>query len=311
MKVLAKAGNEEVATVFVAEMENGRLIEFVESVQPPIPREKKWVLIVSTLYGCPVGCRLCDAGGYYQGRISKDEMISQIDYLIRRRFPDGGVPVGKFKIQFARMGDPALNQSVLEVLEELPLLYDAPGLMPTLSTVAPAKTESFFERLIEIKSELYRERFQLQFSIHTTDRRRRDWLIPAEKWDLEEISGYGESFYRDGERKVTLNFALGDGMPVEPGVLLRHFNPDKFLIKITPVNPTYRARENRISSHILPEKENYQLIDALKEAGYEVVLSIGELEENDIGSNCGQYVTNYLKQKKDLVAGYTYPLQPE
>jgi len=311
MRVVARAGNDDVATVYVAEMENGRLIEFVESVQPPIPREKKWVLIVSTLYGCPVGCRFCDAGGYYQGKLSRDEMISQIDYLIKRRFPDGGVPVGKFKIQFARMRDPALNQSVLEVLEELPFLYDAPGLMPTLSTAAPEKTEPFFDRLAKIKNELYRERFQLQFSIHTTDRRKRDWLIPVEKWDLEEISEYGESFYRDGERKVTLNFALGDGMPVDPAVLLCHFNPDKFLIKITPVNPTYRANENGISSHIIPEKAKYQVIDALKAAGYEVILSIGELEENDIGSNCGQYVTNYLKQRKELAAGYTYPLKPE
>jgi 23S rRNA (adenine2503-C2)-methyltransferase len=311
MRVLAKVGNEEVATVYVAEMENGRLIEFVESVQPPIPREKKWVLIVSTLYGCPVGCRFCDAGGYYQGKLSRDGIISQIDYLIRRRFPSGGVPVGKFKIQFARMGDPALNQNVLDVLGMLPQVYEAPGLMPTLSTIAPAKSEPFFERLTEIKNELYRERFQLQFSIHTTDRRKRDWLIPVEKWDLEEISEYGESFYRNGERKVTLNFALSEGMPVEPEVLLRYFNPDKFVIKITPVNPTCRANENRICSHILPEKDNYEIIDVLREAGYQVILSIGELEENDIGSNCGQYVTNYLKQRKSAVAGYTYPLQHE
>jgi 23S rRNA (adenine2503-C2)-methyltransferase len=311
MKVVAKAGNDDVATVYVAELDNGRLIEFVESVQPPIPREKKWVLIVSTLYGCPVGCRFCDAGGYYQGKLSKHEIMSQIDYLVRRRFPNGCVPVRKFKIQFARMGDPALNQSVLGVLEELPRAYDAPGLMPTLSTVAPAKTEPFFERLTGIKSELYRERFQLQFSIHTTDKRKRDWLIPVEKWDLDEISKYGESFHRKEERKITLNFALGDGMPVDPEVLLRYFDQDKFLIKITPVNPTYRASENRISSHILPERRSYEFIDGLRDAGYEVILSIGELEENDIGSNCGQYVTNYLKQKKGAVAGYTYPLQHE
>ncbi len=51
MKITAKAGKEDIATVFIAEMDNGKLVEFVESVQPPIPREKKWVLIVSILYG--------------------------------------------------------------------------------------------------------------------------------------------------------------------------------------------------------------------------------------------------------------------
>jgi 23S rRNA (adenine2503-C2)-methyltransferase len=309
MKIVGKAGKESIAVVYVAQMDNERLIEFVESVQPPIPRDQKWVLIVSTLYGCPVGCRFCDAGGYYQGKLSEDEILSQIDYLVKSRFPDGEVRVKKFKIQFARMGDPAFNHSVLNVLEELPKLYDAPGLMPTLSTIAPKDTNGFFQKLLEVKERLYKDRFQLQFSIHTTDSRKRDWLIPIEKWDLETIAIYGESFCRKGERKITLNFALGDRLPVDPNVLLRHFAPDKFLIKITPVNPTYRASENKITSRILPEKQKYEIIDALKEAGYEVILSIGELEENGIGSNCGQHITNYLISKKKVRGGYTYPVE--
>ncbi|MCK4357593.1 MAG: radical SAM protein [Candidatus Cloacimonetes bacterium] len=309
MKIIAKTGNEDIAMVYIAEMENGKLIEFVESVQPPIPREKKWVLIVSTLYGCPVGCRFCDAGEYYHGKFSKNEIISQIDYLILNRFPDRKVPVQKFKIQFARMGEPAFNQNILDVLEELPKLYDAPGLLPTISTIAPKGTDRFFERLLVIKEKIYKKRFQLQFSIHTTDSKLRDWLIPVEKWDMEKISRYGELFYRKGERKITLNFALAEGMPVNPDVLLQHFTPNKFLIKITPVNPTYQANKNKISSHILPDREKYKIIDALRKVGYEVILSIGELEENFIGSNCGQYITNYLREKEIIKGGYTYPLQ--
>ena len=292
MKILAKTGTEEIAMVYMAEMSNGKLIEFVESVQPPIPREKKWVLIVSILYGCPVGCRFCDAGEYYQGKLSKNEIISQIDYLIERRFKERKVPIEKFKIQFARMGDPAFNQNVLDVLEELPKRYDAPGLLPTISTIAPRGTDRFFERLLNIKKTLYKEMFQLQFSIHTTDIEMRNWLIPVGKWDFEKIAEYGTAFYRKGERKITLNFALADGMPVNPDVLLHHFSPDKFLIKITPVNPTCRAIKNEISSHIIPDKEKYEIIEKLKDVGYEVLLSIGELEENHIGSNCGQYITN-------------------
>ena len=308
MKILARTGTDEVAMVYMAEMDNGKLIEFVESVQPPIPREKKWVLIVSILYGCPVGCRFCDAGEYYQGKLSGNEIFSQIDYLIERRFPERIIPVEKFKIQFARMGDPAFNQNVLDVLEEMPERYDAPGLLPTISTIAPNGTDKFFERLSDIKNRLYKERFQLQFSIHTTDKELRNWLIPAPKWDFDKISEYGKAFYKKGERKITLNFALADGMPVNPDVLLHYFPPDTFLIKITPVNPTYRANENEISSHILPEKEKYEIIETLRESGYEVILSIGELEENYIGSNCGQHVTNYMREKKTIKNGYTYPI---
>lgn len=309
MKIVAKAGDEDIAMVYIAQMDNGKLIEFAESVQPPIPREKKWVLLVSTLYGCPVGCRFCDAGGSYQGKLSKDEIISQINYLIERHFPDRKVEVDKFKIQFARMGDPAFNQNVLDVLEELPELYNAPGLIPSVSTIAPDGCDRFFERLLEIKDKIYKGRFQLQFSIHTTDKCLRDWLIPYQKWDLEKIGKYGEKFHTNGERKITLNFALAEGMPVDPEVLLQYFDPDRFLIKITPVNPTLRANKNKISSHILPKKEQYEIIDELRKAGYQVILSIGELMENHIGSNCGQHITNYLNEKENVVDGYTYPLK--
>lgn len=309
MKIIAKTGNEDIAIVYIAEMGNGKLIEFVESIQPPIPREKKWVLIVSTLYGCPVGCRFCDAGEYYQGKLSKNEIISQIDYLIRRRFPDRKVQIKKFKIQFARMGDPAFNQNVLDVLEELPEFYDAPGLLPTLSTIAPKGTDRFFKRLLKIKEKIYKERFQLQFSIHTTDIELRDWLIPVKKWTFGKIAEYGEVFYRKGERKITLNFALSKGMPINPDVLLYHFTPHKFLIKITPVNPTYQATKNKVYSYILPNKEKYEIIDMLKKTGYEVILSIGELAENHIGSNCGQHITNYLRKKEIIKGGYTSPLR--
>ena len=49
MKVLASAGREDIAMVYVAELEQGKFIEFVEAVQPPKPRAEKWVLMISTL----------------------------------------------------------------------------------------------------------------------------------------------------------------------------------------------------------------------------------------------------------------------
>ncbi len=309
MRIVAKTGREDFAMVYIAEMEKGRVLEFVESIQPPLPREEKWVLIVSTSYGCPVGCRFCDAGSYYQGKLSKEDIFSQIDYLVTGRFPDRVVPVPKFKIQFARMGEPSFNKDVLDVLRQLPRSYHAPGLLPTISTIAPVGTDEFFRELLEIKRGLYGGRFQLQFSIHTTDEGKRDWLIPMTKWDFETIADYGRAFVTRGERKITLNFALAEDMPISPEVLLRSFDPGRFLIKITPVNPTYRASENRICSHILPDHESYDAIDALREAGYEVILSIGELAENDIGSNCGQHVVNYLGKNARIKGGYTYALQ--
>jgi len=123
MKVVSSAGREDVAIVYIAETADGRRVEFVESTQPPVPREKKWVLIVSTLFGCPCGCRMCDAGGDYGGRLSAEQILFQIDYMIKKRYPEMKIPAEKFKIQFARMGEPALNPNVLDVLSELPGCY--------------------------------------------------------------------------------------------------------------------------------------------------------------------------------------------
>ena len=307
--VKAKAGDEKIATVYVAETDDGRMLEFVESVQLPLPIEKKWVLIISTLHGCPSACRFCDAGRAYSGKVSSQDMLEQIDYMIRRRYPDLKIPAEKFKIQFSRMGEPSYNDDVLETLEKLPLLYDAPGLIPALSTIAPAGTEEFFERLLKIKKRLYPGCFQLQFSIHSTDTEKRDWLIPVKKQDFSQMAEYGDRFYDEGGRKVSLNFALAEGMPVEAGVLLRHFSPERYIIKITPVNPTCEAEKNKLESHIIPGENCYDITEQLEAAGYEVILSIGELEENHIGSNCGQYINSYLEDSGVLERGYNYALQ--
>ncbi len=312
MKILATAGKEEIAVVYIAEMDNGKQVEFVESLQPPLPREKKWVLIVSTLFGCPVRCKICDAGIYYQGKLSKEDIFSQIDFLVKKRFPDGNIFSDKFKIQFARVGEPSFNPAVIEVLKELPSRYNAPGLIPTISTIAPKGTEAFFEKLLCIKNKLYSGgKFQLQFSIHTTDDKLRDVLMPVRKWDFRRISSFGQRFCEAGDRKITLNFALANGMPVESEVLLRHFDPEKFLIKITPLNPTYQMMTHQLSSYIEPSctGKKYEVIDELRSVGYEVILSIGELEENQIGSNCGQYLLKHLQTEQRILDGYTYKLQ--
>ncbi len=313
MKVVASAGNKDVAMVYVVEFA-GKLVECVEAVQPPIPRSEKWVLMISTSYGCPIHCLMCDAGGHYRGKLSKDEMAEQIEYLISTRYPEGAVPSQQFKIQFARMGEPALNLQVIDLLEELPDRLSAPGLMPSLSTVAPHGRDVFFNRMIEVKDAHYPDgQFQFQFSIHTTDEDLRDSLIPVRKWNFSQMAAYGERYYRPGDRKVTLNFALAEDSPLDVQVLKKHFDPDLFLIKITPLNPTYQAQRTGLKSFLQgPDDANEEILfQEIKEAGYQVILSIGELEENKIGSNCGQYVQRHLQAKRRLSCGYSYQVEKE
>lgn len=311
LEILKSCGRDELASVYIARLkQSGELIEMVESRQPPHPLEEKWVLIVSTLMGCPVGCLMCDAGGAYHGKLSAREILDQIEYLVLRRFPDLTVPVRKFKVQFARMGEPVLNDAVLEALTLLPERLKAPGLMPSLSTVAPAGRDAFFSRLAEIKRTLYRNgQFQLQFSLHSTDEAVRDRIIPVKKWSMERMAAYADEFLEPGDRRITLNFIACRENRVNPDVLIRWFDPAKFLIKVTPLNPTFNADLNGLNN-LMPDGTSSEppWLAPLREAGFRVLISIGEWEENRIGSNCGQYVRTFLQSDRQLADAYQYDL---
>ena len=58
LNIVGTHGEGDLAKVYVASLGHDgagrdRMVEFVESTQPPHPREEKWVLIVSSLLGCP------------------------------------------------------------------------------------------------------------------------------------------------------------------------------------------------------------------------------------------------------------------
>lgn len=158
------------------------------------------------------------------------------------------------------MGEPSFNKNVLRALDNLPSLFNAPGLILSFSTVAPKGTEAFFDRLLEIKSKKYSGKFQFQFSLHTTDESLKSWLIPVETWTFEKMAEYGKAFYEKKDRKITLNFALAEGMPVEPHALLRYFDPDQFLIKVTPITPTCQAIKKRSIQFFLIKMERRKLL---------------------------------------------------
>ena len=292
MKIAARRGDPELATVYIGELADGGHVEFVESVQPPFSREEKWVLIVSTLKGCPVNCPICDAGRDYRGPIGFEGIMDQIDSMVKRRYPDRRVPASKFKIQFARMGDPAFNPAVIDVLERLPEKYKAPGMIPSISTIAPAGCENFLKELISVKEKHYSEgRFQMQFSLHTSCERSRRDLVPCRTLTFQEMAEWGREFYHRGDRRISLNFAAVQDYPVDPEVIIRYFSPKFFMIKLTPVNPTVSALENGMEGVIDPQRpETAQgLVEGFTNLGFETVLSIGETRENRIGSNCGMY----------------------
>jgi len=295
-QLLSTTGRDDLALVHLLQWDPGQgsdyVVETVDSVDPRYPRNEKSVIILSTQFGCPVGCLMCEAGGAYHGNLTAQQMLQQVRFVLQRR-PEI-LRTRKLKVHFARMGEPALNAAaVLQALEQLPAALPAAGLMPCIATVAPRGSEPFFAALARLKERLYRGgRFQLQLSLNSTDPETRQRMIPIPHLDLPAVARVAGRFFSPGDRKVALNFALARGFDVDVPLLRETFDPDRFMIKLTPVNPTARAGEHGLDTILSAEtpEASRDLAQALRAAGFDAVVSIGEAEEIAIGSNCGQLV---------------------
>jgi len=301
MRIIGKNGRKDLANVYLAEMRNdpGMMVEFVDSCEPAVGcRDKKWVIVISSQFGCPVGCLMCDAGGDFKGNLTMFEIIAQIEHVMLENKELDPQKCQKLKVQFARMGEPALNDAVIDALYWLAEKY--PHAMPCIATVAPAGRNKWFESLLNVSRKF--DDFQLQFSINTTDLELGDKLIPFSKMGWPWLAIYGERFFRPGSRKPSLNFALSPGIPVEAKRIAEYFDPEYFVIKLTPLNPTATAGENLLECVNSFERAKMLVTEKAREfssLGYEVIESVGNMEENEIGSNCGQMVRKYSAKQPE------------
>ncbi len=301
IELLSSEGMPDVAHVLVGRVDgcNDQVLEFVDGLDPRHPQREKWIINVSTQYGCPVGCPFCDAGFRYRGHVSADVMVEQIERVLERHPPALRLRCRKLKVHFARMGEPALNPAVLEVLDRLPDLVPSPDLWGCVPTIAPNGSEAWFEGLLAVKRRRYRGRFQLQFSLNTTSARQRERLTPYPHQPFVWVSAYGRRFFEPGDRKVVLNFALAAGVTFDPTDVARHFDPSCFAVKLTPLNPTQRGQDtglNTVLSAAAPGVME-RAVGELHALGFDVVVSIGDPREDKVGSNCGQAVRRLLGRR--------------
>ncbi len=297
-EVIQKIGRKDLAEVFVARFPDGRLCEFVDAVDPRYKKDEKWIINLSTQFGCPVGCPYCDAGGGYKGEIKCHDMLDMAGWVINRNPPDLAQSCKKLKIHFSRMGEPALNNEVLKAIPALRRHLSNTNVWMCVASVAPKGRDHWFEDLLVIKEEFFAERFQLQFSINSTQAETRRRLVPIPHLSLQEIAEYGERFHFKKDRKVALNFALAKGNEFDEKILIKTFNPDCFCIKLTPVNPTVTGKKNGVETVLrsYKDKKLEDSLEHLRHNGFDVILSIGDAGEDEIGSNCGQAV-RFLSEK--------------
>jgi len=265
-----------------------------------MPLQEKWVITLSTQFGCPMKCTFCDVPKYgMKGNATFEDLKKQF-YSAISMFPNVKY-TERMNIHFARMGEPIFNEAVFgfaewlyknkrKIKEDTGLSIET--LHPVLTTSLPKKFNKLEERIIkwcDIKNNLYNGQAGLQFSINSTSEDQRSEMYNNMQISLEDLSEICKKLPEPVSRKYCLNFAYATGYEVDGEKLSKLFDPNKFMCKITPIHNNDACRENGIETiegytsykpYMQPEK-------SLKDAGFDVLVFIPSMDEEDGLVTCG------------------------
>jgi len=258
-----------------------------------LPLEEKWVITISTQYGCSMGCTFCDVPLVGKGiNATEKDLIKQV--LTGISLHPEVVSTKRLNIHYARMGEPTWNPNVLDATKWLKTHIDPEyKIHPVVSTMMPKNNEwlkTFIHTWMRMKNRLLNGEAGLQLSINSTNEQERSAMFNNNSLTLFEIYKIMEGIVPKG-RKITLNFAIAD-YEIDPDILLKYFDPDDYLIKLTPMHKTKRALAKDIITKgdytTYHPYEEYEL--ALKKAGYDVLVFIAS-EYEDLGRiTCGNAI---------------------
>lgn len=273
-----------------------REIEKVES-QPLMPLKDKWVITISTQYGCSMGCKFCDVPKVWHGlNATYDDLKNQIIAGLSIH-PDIST-TNRLNIHFARMGEPTWNHDVLyfarNLRSELAMFIGNSLIHPVISTMLPRHNNSLWDFLatwMAIKNYVFNGDAGLQFSINSTSDCEREEMFSDSSLSLSKISELGNMLEHPIGRKITLNFAVA-GYEIDAEKLRKLFDPAKFVVKLTPMHKTESAVANGIKTKgkyasTYPYK---QVEEELIAVGFDVLVFIAS-EDEDLGRiTCGNAI---------------------
>lgn len=277
-----------------------------------MPLSEKWVITVSTQYGCTQRCTFCDVPNVkWRGNATFSDLKAQF-YAAIRLFPHVHY-TERLNLHFARMGEPSMNPDVRRFSEWLYTnkhdIYREAGLRievihPVLTTSLPNKHKGLQAALLDwcrIKNEVYNGQAGFQVSINSTDDAQRADMFAGMSLTLDEFSRMAKDFPDPISRKYCLNFAYSTDYVIDAGRVLDLFDPDKWMCKITPIHNNTACTTNGIKTiggydsfqpYRQPESD-------LKAAGFDVLVFVPSLDEEDGLVTCGNVILGGSKLKYD------------
>lgn len=260
-----------------------------------LPLEEKWVITMSTQYGCAMGCKFCDVPKVGNGRnATLRDLRTQLDAAMSVH-PEVTWS-DRINIHFARMGEPTWNPAVIEFTHDIRRNLSRAGkfkIHPVISTMMPKSNRNlggFLDAWMGYKNIEANGEAGLQLSINSTSDDERTVMFNGNSLPLDVIAEM-VSGYRPVGRKITLNFALA-GYEIDADKLLRLFNPGHFIVKLTPMHKTNAATDAGIRTEgDYTEYTPYAHIErSLVRAGFDVLVFIAS-EAEDLGRiTCGNAI---------------------
>lgn len=259
---------------------------------PVLPLSEKWVITISSQYGCTMGCKFCSVPRVgYGHNATFNDLINQVMWGIQCynvRYTK------RLNLHYARMGEPTWNFDVIRSAYWLSGYFEAKewGFHPVVSTMMPQTNgglSSFLMQWLQFK-ECVGGNAGLQISVNTTDDEIRHHTMPH-AMSLADISQFfkGLSHRKISGRKLTLNFALTDA-PIDAQRLAYLFDPKVFLCKITPMHETEEAVENGLITKDGAYYPYERVEEKLKSVGFDVIVFMPSREEDESRITCGNAI---------------------
>ena len=263
-----------------------------------MPLSEKWVITISTQCGCSMNCKFCDVPKVGKGvNATLNDLTNQL--IEGLRLHPEITSTKRLNLHYARMGEPTYNFNVIDHAWRLhkitkPFIGNS-MIHPVISTMLPKKNNSlisFLHEWCDIKNLNFRGDAGLQFSINSTSNEQREEMFSGNSLSLEEISKIGQNLPDPIGRKYALNFALADNYEVDAVRLKSLFDPENFMVKITPLHKTTSCNDNHIETtggydSFVP----YQKTETdLKNAGFDVIVFIPSVDEDGGLITCGNAI---------------------
>lgn len=201
-------------------------------------RMDRWMIGVSTMSGCPVHCKFCATGTMKKWRnLTSVEIYQQVLFICGKHPDLHFTDAWEHKVNYTRMGEPFLNiENVKEAIKDIEFFY--PNTHHYISTIGIQGADYSF----------IRNNITLQVSVHSLREEKRNWLIPyKKKVTLKEL---GE-IRTESSLKTTVNMTLVDESDFDIDKLKELFSPEKFFIKLSPINPNVVSKKNDLNEGII------------------------------------------------------------